>query len=976
MTTHNNANNMNNNTTFSTFKNIKNSTSREYSLTLDEIFEIIRNNPKSKEILAAREGGKSSEIYDRVKTSLQCVTYNGNFESRNMVWVNENKNSLSGYIYFDIDSFAKIIERYNLKSLEEAKERVLKMLKDNGFGFVKAVWSSFGGKGIGFLVKVENLTVKNFKTTWEAISKQFTSRGIEIDAATKDITRLNVISYDPDIFIREDGEIRPFQAVEPKEEKIKIQTDIDFTALDCEESNEVLSRLFNILMGIQGCYSDNNTRLNYKFFVDLFMISNTKGVELDDVLNFLKQKSTNFPIIFNYRSVDGAEEIGEKIYNRYSELFGTKKTIYDTENDVKNDIIIIPEGKHLSDVISFENCLNKMVSAPAGVGKTTLFISSNNDKILFVAPTQSICNDIAAQYKDVEVFHQYEKTATVESQKIVTTVSSFTKLAKMLGDSLKNFTVIVDEVHCFVTNTSKNFAYKQYKKMLDFLKLDLQKNVIFCTATMPNFSDPYLSHFEVLKFKREIDKNIVYKTIPCVDRKKYIKKLFAKTKDKKSFVVVFKNNKTLLLNQLQTALSGYKYMTVNADNKYTEEVSTMIGERKIKSDLNGLISTSVIGEGVNLYLGDDRNNEVHVVIDGNISSEQIYQFSDRVRDAKKTVIHILQNADFEGEETDFNENVERGNLIRMAENNVKTLNVIAEANKINETFVKYEVNQFVAICYDSEKNILVPDYLTIDNQLFKMKKDAERKSNVFLKNQMMRFGISFESNETSTEVLDEKEKKKISKKSKDYLVKKSEQREEIIKKIKEEGLVSNNDRVDKNEKFEAAESEIRKQIKFISMYESDKEKVFAIFEKFASTKQKWTMFKQQIEVQKIKTNSYDTSRIKKLTLDIYDTFKVNCTYTPAQTNFILTELIEKHSGGLQSNETKSITATTQMLKKYFNTTMTKADFEVDGETVRKNVIKIIDDNPCKLNINTDVYIKLKNGGDGRILKGDKIVEII
>lgn len=157
-------------------------------------------------------------------------------------------------------------------------------------------------------------------------------------------------------------------------------------------------------------------------------------------------------------------------------------------------------------------------------------------------------------------------------------------------------------------------------------------------------------------------------------------------------------------------------------------------------------------------------------------------------------------------------------------------------------------------------------------------------------------------------------------------------------------------------KYDKPKKRVCEILNYIYKYEKNPTKVFEILKNIKNTKQGWTQFKQQVRNQKILTDSSNVSMEKNLISDVYATFNVGTFYTPTQINEILNELIKKHNLGLESNiKNMSVTATTQLFKTYFGVTMTKAYFEIDGKKVRKDVIKIVDINPCGLNINVDAH---------------------
>jgi hypothetical protein len=160
-----------------------------------EVINGIRTGSYSKEkVELARFYGKGTSEYDAIKETVCTFTPNGSFfYSRRL----RNLQKLSGFIYLDLD--------------ENIDPNYLKK-----FQFIYSYWRSFGGTGFGVLAKVNGLTPSNFNETWMGINYFLEQYDIKIDPNCKDITRQNVISFDPNIYINES--CTPFDATEVSED--------------------------------------------------------------------------------------------------------------------------------------------------------------------------------------------------------------------------------------------------------------------------------------------------------------------------------------------------------------------------------------------------------------------------------------------------------------------------------------------------------------------------------------------------------------------------------------------------------------------------------------------------------------------------------------------------------------------------------------------------------------------------------------
>jgi len=121
----------------------------------------------------AREYGKGHDTYNSIKTNL-LPTYRFNFLF-NQSASNKNITEPTGLIYIDID----------------------KDINMNHNNYIFAKWKSLSNLGYGVLVRVENLTLNNFKEVYQEISNLL---NVETDIHAAKATQQTVLSYDPDIY--------------------------------------------------------------------------------------------------------------------------------------------------------------------------------------------------------------------------------------------------------------------------------------------------------------------------------------------------------------------------------------------------------------------------------------------------------------------------------------------------------------------------------------------------------------------------------------------------------------------------------------------------------------------------------------------------------------------------------------------------------------------------------------------------------
>jgi hypothetical protein len=185
-------------------ENIKKSQITGYD-TISGILEKIQKGETQLLTEHARSYGKHSVEYNKIKCQVPTFTPNASFNyKRELSQVKE----LSGFIYLDMDEFS---------DMDYLKQ-------DN---HIYSCWRSFSGVGIGALVQVSGITIQNFKQYWSNISDYFNHLGIRIDKQTGDITRQNVISYDPDIHVNKES--IPFEIKSIKEQESQEINHFEYT---------------------------------------------------------------------------------------------------------------------------------------------------------------------------------------------------------------------------------------------------------------------------------------------------------------------------------------------------------------------------------------------------------------------------------------------------------------------------------------------------------------------------------------------------------------------------------------------------------------------------------------------------------------------------------------------------------------------------------------------------------------------------
>jgi len=154
------------------------------NISIEEWFEMIKKSDFSDLIASARIGGMK---YDFVKKNmLPAITYNFQYNS----YKNDKNIACStGFLYIDIDK-------------PEFDPQTLDMDK------ICAIYKSLGGQGYGLVVRVEELSLENFKKTYLGISEEL---GITqyVDKGAIKASQYNILSFDPEIKVNMNSKIFP-----------------------------------------------------------------------------------------------------------------------------------------------------------------------------------------------------------------------------------------------------------------------------------------------------------------------------------------------------------------------------------------------------------------------------------------------------------------------------------------------------------------------------------------------------------------------------------------------------------------------------------------------------------------------------------------------------------------------------------------------------------------------------------------------
>jgi hypothetical protein len=170
---------------FSILTNVKRFSKK--TISIQELVELVKNNPQGKLIEKIRSSEYHSDEYNRLKTQVACITPHAIVKGLK----NSDYLKSSGYLYFDIDGFNNEVDR---------KEVADRLIKNYSISFL---CKSVGGLGISFLVKVGGLDSDTFSGVYSYVRSIFINDGFNIDTGAGGILRKMIISSDDEVFYNE-----------------------------------------------------------------------------------------------------------------------------------------------------------------------------------------------------------------------------------------------------------------------------------------------------------------------------------------------------------------------------------------------------------------------------------------------------------------------------------------------------------------------------------------------------------------------------------------------------------------------------------------------------------------------------------------------------------------------------------------------------------------------------------------------------
>lgn len=355
-----------------------------------------------------------------------------------------------------------------------------------------------------------------------------------------------------------------------------------------------------------------------KHYVNTGHITDEEGYELFDIISGNEQSYKAWKGL----RANGQATIRSLIFEAKQRGYRGKYTYYSNDDKItetyeRETIKVkgyIPKEVAIELISRNEKIL---VDSPTGSGKTTSFMNAFKELAsprkhfyIFAAPTIALTEQNALSHKVRAIKGKTENLFKVVNQDIRNGKRVFIStydMAPALIDFLRlidhnmTFTLVVDELHKFVTDYDTNYRYEAIQNLYEISKQ--AKSFIGLSGTI---DDIYKNEFEkVVKIDNGKPQS------PCQEFAVYTyekkdqalielaKLIEVWTSKRKLLIYIQSLNK---IEQLKDVLrrKGIKVRTINANSKSNTTYKQLVETSTIDDDVQVLLTTSVIADGVNI----------------------------------------------------------------------------------------------------------------------------------------------------------------------------------------------------------------------------------------------------------------------------------------------------------------------------------------------------------------------------------------
>lgn len=371
-------------------------------------------------------------------------------------------------------------------------------------------------------------------------------------------------------------------------------------------------------------------------------------------------------------------------------LDGRKRDIYAGLVGTPALEVDLPDGAYLDDVLDVSTLPRYcQLNANTGTGKTT-FAENLPGQVLIVTSSTVALEQIRerrrAAGEPCDVYYHTEKSAKADSQLIVTTYESFSKVLRLVDAS--RFALVVDEVHNFAASSSPAFRGRALESVVDTLDVGEWTRVILMSGTPMPSSHPALRKFQqvnvISHVRGQLAQRVVYRrTEP--DGKKRGRKMEALLAccDTARTHLIFLNDKKgrrdkLIAGLIAKGFAREEIAILDSDTKGDATGESIIKRESIPAGVCVLITTSVLVEAANLR---DKVDCVHLF--SHVHPYLAQQLVNRLRSSAAGVVYWYNAGD--GRAARASVSFHHSHYLRDALSQVNRLNQFASVDPMDDS---------------------------------------------------------------------------------------------------------------------------------------------------------------------------------------------------------------------------------------------------------------------------------------------------
>lgn len=389
---------------------------------------------------------------------------------------------------------------------------------------------------------------------------------------------------------------------------------------------------------------------------------------------------------------------------------------------------------------------NKRLIAPTGSGKNFTTATTQGKKIL-ACPQTALVRNVGKEYAAAKFYgkeKEYDKLP--QSDMIVSTYDSLPNIPQTIHLTQTQTAplpradrhLFIDESHNFTTATSKGFRLKAMQNVFNLIPE-------FGTVTLMTGTPVYdgsgkFDHLDrVIVQIPKSPKTFGYLLSDDTLNAAAVLALEAKEKGKFPIIIMDEKSEERRLGTLKSSLNDDSFKALNSDTKDLREFNDLLENGEIPPHIKGLISTTVLKEGNNIY----NKADFEFIFIGNFHPADIEQISNRPRKAKSVNITLVKSDSRETSERKFNPDSFGQNLRDDCNKVIRELDTPAESDEralLMEMKSVFYIQRFPIRCENGRYEI---DEFNLNNYVFRAETTAINRNDSLMVKALSKYGINY-----------------------------------------------------------------------------------------------------------------------------------------------------------------------------------------------------------------------------------------